>query len=381
MNPPNPNYSTNAGEPPAYPLPESQGGWPRLASAEEIRALGGLDPDLLQIACEENARFDASSGVAIVRNGYLVAEWYENSALTTTRYDIWSCVKSFTSTAYGLLFDDCRQGKLPPEKVVDLESFAYPHIPEGYPLSDPRKARIRLRHLLSMTSGIPGEDFGIAAIPTEAGVGPFEAALGRYPVKARRWPTGRWTDQLSGEPGTRWDYSDPAMAHLALAFFHITGREMHQVLQERIFDPIGIESLVWDRQGVGAGLIGPHTNAHTGIHVCARELARFGYLMLRNGNWNGQQLLAPWWIALATRSSQPLNPHYGLNWWVNTDGTLWPGVPRDAFAAMGYMSNRCYIVPSLDLVVVRVGSGPSNSDATTLIQKVVESVVAEPSSI
>ena len=359
-----------------YPLPESKGGWRWLKSPEEVRELGGIDPAKLHLACEYNARFDASAGVVVIRNGYLVAEWYENSALTTTRYDIWSCTKSFTGTAYGILFEDCRQGKLPPEKTVDLDTLAYPFIPEGHPLSDPRKERIRFRHLLSMTSGIPGEKSGIAAIPTETGIGPFEAALGRYPTKARRWPEGRWTDKLSAEPGTRWDYSDPAMAHLALAFHHITGREMSDVLQERVFGPIGLESLVWDMQGVVGGFIGPHTNAHTGIHVCARELARFAYLMLRKGVWNGQQLVAPWWVELSTRSSQPHNPNYGFTWWVNTAGTQWPGVPRDAFAAQGYMCNRCYVVPSLDLVVARVASGPGEWSEGILLQKVADAIVA-----
>lgn len=357
-----------------YPSPESQAGWRWLRSPDEIRVLGGMDPEKLQLACEYNARFDASAAVVIVRNGYLVAEWYENSALTTTRYDIWSCTKSFTGTAYGILLDDCRQGKLPPDRTIDLDSPAYAFIPEGHPLTDSRKERITFRHLLTMTSGIPGEKYGIAAIPTETGVGPFEAALGFAPTKARRWPSGRWTNKLAAEPGTQWDYSDPAMAHLSLAFFHVTGMEMADFLRERVFVPIGIESLAWDLQGVGAEFIGPHTNAHTGIHLSARELARFGYLMLRNGKWNGRPILPSWWIELATRTSQPHNPNYGFTWWVNTAGSLWPGLPRDAFAAMGYMCNRCYVVPSLDLVVARVASGPGSWDEGTLIQKIVDAV-------
>lgn len=187
-----------------YPPPESGGGWRWLRTAEEVRGDGGFDAERLQLACEHNARFDASSAVVIVRNGYLVAEWYENSALATTRYDVWSCTKSFTGTAR----------------------------------------------------------------------------------------------------------------------------------------PIGIESLVWDLQGVGQGFIGPHSNAHTGIHVSARELARFGYLMLQHGRWNGAQLVPAEWVSLATRASQPHNPGYGLTWWTNSEGTMWPGLPRDAFAAMGYMCNR-----------------------------------------
>ena len=358
-----------------YPPPERNGGWQWLKSPEEVRAIGGMDPRKLDLACEYNAHFPNSSGVVIIRNGYLVAEWYENSTLTTTRFDIWSCTKSFTGTAYGLLFEDVRQGRLPADKAVDLDTPAYAFIPEGYPLTDPRKEHITFRHLLTMTSGIPGEKTGIAAIPTDTGIGPFEAALGRFPVKARRWPSGRWTNKLSAEPGTQWDYSDPAMAHLALAFYHITGREMSDFLQERVFGPIGIQNLVWDMQGVGAGFIGPHTNAHTGIHICARELARFGYLMLRKGTWNDQQIVPSWWVELSTQSSQDLNPSYGFTWWVNTQGTCWPGIPSDAFACMGYHSNKCYVIPSLDMVVARVGSGPCYWDESVFINRIVASII------
>jgi CubicO group peptidase (beta-lactamase class C family) len=358
-----------------YPAPESQGGWRWLRTPDEVRDRAGLDPARLERIVDLLDRFDDTSGLVIIRHGYLAAEWYDHSALATTRYDIWSCVKSFTGTAYGLLFDDCRQGKLPLGRAIDLDTPAYRFIPEGHPLTDPRKARITFRHLLSMTSGIPGERHGIAAIPTETGVGPFEAALGLAPTRARRWPAGRWTSTLATDPGTAWDYSDPAMAHLALAFFHVTDREIHEVMAERVFAPIGIEHLSWDLQGVGAGFIGPHTNAHTGIHVSARELARFGYLMLRGGRWRGEQLVPAWWGALATRSSQPLNPHYGFTWWVNSTGTRWPGLPTDAFAASGYRSNRCYVVPSLDLVVARTGSGPAYWDEQALIGLVVDAIL------
>ena len=70
------------------------------------------------------------------------------------------------------------------------------------------------------------------------------------------------------------------------------------------------------------------------------------------------QIVPKWWVDLATRSSQELARSYGYGFWVNTDGSLWPGVPKDAFAFMGYATNRCYVIPSLDLVVVRVGYGP-----------------------
>jgi CubicO group peptidase (beta-lactamase class C family) len=181
---------------------------------------------------------------------------------------------------------------------------------------------------------------------------------------------------LTATPGTRWDYSDPAMAHLALIFARIMGQEMSICLQERVCAPIGIEALSWDMQG-GSGFLGPHTNAHTGIHISARELARFGYLALHHGMWNGEAVLPRRWMDVATRPSQELNAQYGFTWWVNVTGERWPGVPRDAFALSGYASNRCYVVPSLDLVVARVGSGPPTWDEQELLGRIVDAIVAD----
>ena len=128
-------------------------------------------------------------------------------------------------------------------------------------------------------------------------------------------------------------------------------------MKTRVFQPIGIENFGWDLQG-GGGNLGPHTNAHSGLRLSARDFARLGYLLLRGGSWQGKQIVPKWWIDLATRSSQYFNPSYGYTFWVNTDGMLCPHAPKDAFAFSGYATNRCFVVPSLDLVVVRLGYGP-----------------------
>ena len=70
-----------------------------------------------------------------------------------------------------------------------------------------------------------------------------------------------------------------------------------------------------------------------------------------------------------------MNPRYGLTWWVNTDGSQWPALPRDAFAAQGLHCNRCYVVPSLDLVVTRTGSGPPSWSEPDFISRVVGAIV------
>ena len=353
-----------------FPPPESQGGWRCLLAPDEIRTTAGIDPELLELALQRHAFLNGgdSWGIAIIRRGYLVREQYTFNVLPHTRFDIWSGTKSFTGTAWGILFEDSRQDRLPDGVHIDLESPAYDFIPEGFPLSDPRKQRITFRHLLTMTSGIPGEDSGVIGMPTDTQTGAFEHALGHAPSRF-----GRWTRDLVAEPGTHWEYSDPAICHLALAFAHIAKQELSQFLEARVFQPIGIENLSWDIQG-GSGFLGPHTNAHTGVHVSPRELARFGYLALHGGAWEGKTILPRWWMDLATRSSQEHNPDYGYTWWVNTPGKRWPQLPRDAFALSGYRSNRCYIIPSLDLVVARIGSGPATWEEQGLITGIVKAV-------
>ena len=356
-----------------YPPPESQGGWRWIEKDEDVRALAGMDPDQLEHVrhFQEILYGGDSWAIVIIRHGYLVREFYSFNVLIPTKFDIWSGTKSFTGTAWGLLLEDSRQNRLRDGLQVDLDSAAYPFIPEGFPLTDPRKEQIAVRHLLTMTSGIAGETKNVVGMPTATQHGPFEHALGRSPNRH-----GKWVDKLAAEPGAVWDYSDPAISHLALIFANVMGQEMSETLQERVLAPIGIENLSWDVQG-GSGFLGPHTNAHTGIHISARDLARFGYLALHQGAWQGEQLVPQWWMELATQTSQELNPDYGYTWWVNTKGTKWPALPSDAFALSGYRANHCFIIPSLDLVVARVGSGPAAWDEQMLIGGIVDAILPD----
>lgn len=350
-----------------YPASESKGGWRYLLKSDEILEIGGIDPEKLKVAIEmQHILFGSHSwGIVIIRNGYLVSEFYTTNVLIPTRFDIWSGTKSFTSTAFGCLFND----SLNTQSKVNLDSLAYQFIPEGYPLSDPRKEDITIGHLLSMSSGIPGQAYGLVSVPTTIDCGTFEHVLGKSPNRY-----GRWADKLTAEPGTYWDYSDPGFAHLSIIFKNIVKCEMRDYVKQRIFDPIGIEGASWELQG-GSGFLGPYTNAHTGIHMSARELARFGYLCLQNGVWEGEQVIPKWWLKLATQTSQDMKTSYGYGWWVNTHGTCWPDLPQDSYMLSGYRANRCYIIPSLDLVVARIGSGPPAWDENMLISEIVNAIV------
>jgi CubicO group peptidase (beta-lactamase class C family) len=361
-----------------YPPPTSGGGWRTLDDDAAIREVGEMDPDALETVAQEQfeRHGDEDWAVSIVRNGHLVWEFHTDDLSPHDALETASVTKSFSGTAWGLLLEDSRHGRLPEADTgvvpeVDLDTPAYAYIPEGHPLTDHRKWSITVRHLLSMTSGVPGQDHGIVGMQPAPEQGAFEYVLGHAPNRQ-----GRWVDALYADPGTAWDYSDPAINHLTLAFANLMDAEMSEVFRERVADPIGIESMEWVSIG-GKRFLGAHTKTNSGVRISARDLARFGYLMLRDGAWEGEQLVPEWWVEEATRSSQEHNPDYGLTWWVNTAGTCWPGLPTDTFAAKGYRSNRLYVVPSLDLVVARVGSGPDDRDwhEPLLIGGIVDSVL------
>jgi CubicO group peptidase (beta-lactamase class C family) len=257
-----------------YPPPESGDGWRRCRTDDDVRTKAGMDPQRLNLIGQAQMQlYSGPWAIAIVRNGYLVREWFGVPAMPATTFDVWSCTKSATGIAFGMLFEDSRNNKLPSGQKVDLESAAYDYIPEGRPLSDPRKSQIKLKHLLSMTSGIPGESQGLLGIAVVPGNGEFELALGKQPSRF-----GASAAKMMAAPGEHWDYSDAGFAHLSLIFSKVTGREIGDYMTERMFRPIGIRNFTWDLQG-GAGHIGPHTNAHSGLHLSARDFARVGYLM------------------------------------------------------------------------------------------------------
>ena len=174
------------------------------------------------------------------------------------------------------LLDDSRQGRLK-GPVIDWDTPLYQFLPEGSPLSHPGKSKITIGHLLTMTSGIKGEDHGMYGVPTAAGNGPLENALGHC-----RNRYGRSAGVITNDPGTHWEYSDPAFAHLPLLFRNIAGIEMADYIQQRMFTPIGIEQASFSVIG-GAGNIGPHTCGHVGLVISALDLTRFGLLMCRQG--------------------------------------------------------------------------------------------------
>ena len=344
-----------------FPPPETKGGWrslipenglPNEKQKRTIRERCGVDWDALRSVWEFTRQAGGNSGFLVIRHGYVVGEWYEGCDRTTT-WDLYSSAKSYTSTAYGVLLGDAKAGRLPTDRQFDLATkvFTRKYLPEALPLSDPRKAEITLRHLLTMTAG-----FAEGSPPSGA---PLEWALGRT--------AGSPMARLVADPGSTFFYSNGGAAHLVVLFHRLAGRDLFPFMKERVFDPIGMQPVCWKTIG-GDGNSGSYSTGYSGLITTAREHARFCYLALRRGNWSGRQIVPQQFFDFAWQGTSA-EPEYGAMWWIFH-------VPNRVAWTRGARKNNGYIVPDCDLVFVRVGDATAEHFPPDFERDLAKKVIA-----
>jgi CubicO group peptidase (beta-lactamase class C family) len=267
----------------------------------------------------------------ILRGGYLVAEWGEPWRVDMT----YSVTKSFVSTTVGLAW---KAGL-----IASLDDPVKRYVTTGE-FDKGLNAQITWDHLLRQTSDWEGTLFGK---PDWADRPPKDLAA--YRARAHN------------PPGTSYKYNDVRVNLLALAALQVWRRPLPQVLRERVMDPIGASS-TWRWHGYENSWVnidgvmmqsvagGGHFGG--GMMISARDLARFGLLTLRQGQWQGQQVIPAEWVRLA-RTPTPVQPGYGfMNWYLNTGRKAWPSAPATSFAHVGNGANIIYCDSENDLVVV-----------------------------
>lgn len=171
---------------------------------------------------------------------------------------------------------------------------------------------------------------------------------------------GERTPRALQPPGTVYEYNDVRINRLGLSLLRVFARPVPDVFRDEIMDPIGA-SRDWkwvpyhnsyvEVKGRRMASVSGGTRWGGGVWIHAWDMARFGYLWLRGGNWNGRQILPPSFVKEALAPSAH-GPDYGYLWWLNTRGKNYPGLPANAFGARGAGSNTITISPDHDLVVV-----------------------------
>ena len=342
-----------------YPPPDQQGGWRPLKTAATIRRTAGLDVGRLDDAFQYVQTTSQHGGLLVVRNGYLVYEKYFGEGNREANPNMYSIGKMFTSAACGIMLIE-HSDKFP--EGLSQKVFTQEHLPEAFPLEDPKMAEIRLGNLLTMTSGIQAARIVPPGV-RPSGSGHQIAIVRGENVDLPWWtppdpPKGQDESAVHGikmwtDPGAGYLYSrDPHIASIVLR--QAVGMELQQYLQLRLAEPLG-----WGRWGYAIhrpdGTL-PHTPGDGGIALRSTDALRFGYLLLQNGRWNGRQIVPAEYIQLCSRPSR-FNPHspFSLMFEVNSDKHV-AGAPRDAFFKSGAGGFGLYIVPSLDMVIYKMSS-------------------------
>jgi CubicO group peptidase (beta-lactamase class C family) len=336
-----------------FPPPDSEGGWRTLQTAEEIRDKAGMDLVKLQRAWDFTQRCTQNAGLLVVRHGYLVAENYVGRAQRNANPDMASTGKAFTSIACGIMLQEFHD-KIPDGLATKV--FTEKYLPEALPLDDPRKADITLGQLLCMSAGYWGE-----------GGAPTAVVMGK-PAQLKPVPGQNISDldqsslkvPLWAPPGIGYSYSSPSPHIASIVLRHVTGMELDAYIRERLAKPMGWGE--WAYCLHRGDFLMPHANGAGSIALHATDALRFGYCLLHEGKWRDKQLVPADYITLCHQPS-PYNPHtpFSLQFEHNADGHV-AGAPRDAFYKSGAGGFGIFIVPSLDLVIYKLGGKDNQYD-------------------
>src|SRR4051794_7204461 len=336
-----------------FPPPDRDGGWRTLKDPAEIRNLAGMDFDRLERAFDFTQRCSQNGGAPLVRHGYLVFERYFGRAHRDANPDMASTGKAYTSIACGIMLHEFHD-KIP--DGLDTKVFTEKYLPEAFPLDDPRRADITLGQLLCMTAGYNGEGGSPVGV-VNGKAAPMKAAPGQnirdLDMSSIRSPL--WTD-----PGAGYAYASPSPHVASIVLRHVTGMELQDYIRTRLAEPMG-----WGAWGYclhRGGYDMPHANGAGSIAVHATDALRFGYCLLHQGRWGEKQLVPAEYVALCNKPS-PYNPHcpFTLQFEHNADGHV-AGGPRDAFYKSGAGGFGIFVVPSLDLVIYKMGGSNGQYD-------------------
>ncbi len=336
-----------------FPPPDSEGGWRTLKDPAEIREKAGMDVNRLEQAFEIAQRGTQNGGLLVVRHGYLVLEKYFGRANRNSNPDMASTGKAYTSIACGIMLKEFHD-KIP--EGLETKVFTEKYLPEALPLDDPRKADIKLGHLLCMSAGYWGE----GQAPTGLVMGKVTQLKGVPGQNIHDLDNSSLRVPLWTDPGAGYSYSSPSPHIASIVLRHVTGMELQDYIKERLAKPMG-----WGAWGYclhRGDYDMPHANGAGSIAVHATDALRFGYCLLHHGKWGEQQLVPAEYIALCNQSL-PYNPHspFTLQFENNSDGHV-VGAPKDAFYKSGAGGFGIFVVPSLDVVIYKLGGRDNQYD-------------------
>ncbi len=301
----------------------------------------------------EDPALSETRALVIMQGGRVVAERYAPGYTPDTRLISWSMAKSVTATLVGLMVAD---GRLALDEPAPVSEWQTPR--DG-------RAKITLRHLLHMSSGLDHTEVA------EDGIEIFDADTPRMLFLDGRDHVARYaeTRPLEANPGEKFEYSS-ATSHILADIMTRSLTEskdpqarrdaMLEFARGRLFEPLGMTSMLpeFDRSGTMLG--------GSMMHATARDWAKFGEFLRNNGSVRAAQMLPTSWTRFM-KTPSPTDRSYGGHIWLNRtrnegrDQVLFPGkAPSDVFAALGHLGQFVVVSPQHRLTIVRLGKTPDD---------------------
>lgn len=295
-----------------------------------------------------------TAAFVVTYKGRIIAEKYADGITKNTALESWSMGKSLSATIMGILI---KQG------VYKLEQPA--PIPQWQSKGDGR-GKIRIKDIMHMSSGLycpatqdpdykPSKDYVIHKYLYTGGVNSFEYAANlpqQYPPNT----VGRYRN------------CDPVLInYLNRLGIEGMGKNYHSFAQKELFDKIGVQTMIMETDPYGNFLTQGYEFSS------ARDWGRLGNLYLQNGVWNGEQILPKGFTRFVSTLAEPWvadgRPIYGGLFWINGDGGF--PIPKDAYMMLGAGGQSVTIIPSHELVIVRLGHfrGTVEGDAQKSLNK------------
>jgi CubicO group peptidase (beta-lactamase class C family) len=279
---------------------------------------------------KDYARLFAGKGAPGIYNYYDPGwhPYYKGTKLHTMQ----SVSKSVTSALIGIAI---RRGEIPGVDARAMPYFADFKIPP-----DPRRDRMTLRDVLTMTTGIRWDEESTEYTDPANNCAVMEGK--------EDWVRYVLEQPMAEDPGKTFVYNSGATQLLSYLLRKTTGKQADDYAKEHLFTPLGID-FDWKRTPKGLA------DTEGGLYLAPRDLAKIGYLYLKNGVWDGERILPEGWVTASTGASTRTNDGsygYGYQWWVMPARDAGS---HDAYAGWGYGGQFLIVVPDLELIAVFTG--------------------------
>ena len=318
---------------------------------EQPLATEGIDLSKLKNAIDDEFNVDGNlstkqtTAIIVIHRDTLIAERYAPPFTRDMSQLGWSMTKSWMNAFAGILVKD------------GLISIEHDHLfPEWK--NDHRKD-IKLKHLLNMDSGLEwNEDYATVSDAT------------RMLYYSEDVSSIALSKTLAHNPGIEWYYSSGTTNLLSRYYRNILGNESTYLtfLKQRLFDVLNMSSAFIETDESGT-MIGSSYG-----YATPRDWAKFGLLYLHDGIWQGKRILPEGWVDFTKTVVDGSNGKYGAQFWLNQNGIQYPDAPHDMIIADGFLGQYVFVIPSYDVVIVRMGTGKASFDTNIFLKNVLSAL-------